>query len=548
MTEPDNDILMYPIDYQAVLKHMKEDMKDDWFVDPLGYEDLFLDKDDLLDKLKGNLERGHGVYESGNRLLYDIPKTNFGLRYALETDFYDRFIYQSICSYLMPYIDPLLSNRVLSHRYNQYKNRSNEKYIFKNRIELWNTFEGLTYLGLYENKHLLVTDLLNYFEHISIENIKSSFLSLVPDIKVSGVEKNRIRSAIHTLTKLLEKWCYNNLHGLPQNRDPSSFIANVVLYSVDKEMANLGYDYYRYVDDIRIICKDEYESRRALKDLVINLRKLGLSINSKKTTLLNNQSENIQDIFGGSDERIIAIDNMWRSKNKKVISRSIPMLHEMIMELLTKKDTQSRSFRFCINRLKSLLSTNIFDSQAILAQEIVDKIIDNLQIQPSSTDQFCKLLADFDLSIEQYSKIELLLTNDSISIYTWQNYHLWILLSYKEYATEGLINKAIWNINNATLSAEVPACFIYLAATGNHSQLKSLLHLFDEKWPFQHQRALLIAAQKYSKLDLKPLVNKISPQIKGTTARLTNTNNKKYVSIINKSSLTEIYNDLNPYD
>ncbi|WP_219625473.1 hypothetical protein, partial [Vibrio parahaemolyticus] len=86
-----------------------------------------------------------GNYESGDRALYDVPKRALGLRYTLETDFYDRFLYQAICTYLIPYFDPLLSNRVFSHRFNKH---GKKKYLFKHRIELWNTFENLSYVAL----------------------------------------------------------------------------------------------------------------------------------------------------------------------------------------------------------------------------------------------------------------------------------------------------------------------------------------------------------------------------------------------------------------
>ena len=89
----------------------------------------------------------------------------------------------------------------------------------------------------------------------------------------------------------MEKWYYNDRHGLPQNRDASSFIANIVLDAVDKSMVNKGYDYFRYVDDIRIICTDEFEAKRALNDLIFELRKFGLNINSKKTVILDKDSD-----------------------------------------------------------------------------------------------------------------------------------------------------------------------------------------------------------------------------------------------------------------
>lgn len=168
-----NEFFHFPVHTDAVLLHLRQDMRDDWFIDSLNYEDLLSRKPSLLDKIETKIDEGNGTYIPNDRFIYDVPKSNLGLRYSLETDFYDRFLYQAICSFLLPYYDPLISNRVFSHRYNP--NRSKEKYIFKNRIELWNTFEGITKLGVIDDNFLLVTDLLNYFEHISIKNIEREF-------------------------------------------------------------------------------------------------------------------------------------------------------------------------------------------------------------------------------------------------------------------------------------------------------------------------------------------------------------------------------------
>ncbi|MCF5032482.1 RNA-directed DNA polymerase, partial [Pseudomonas syringae] len=246
------ELLAFPIDIDAVLQHLKQDMRDDWFVDVLQHQDLFSNKLQLHDTLKSLLLEENGRYLGCERQAYDIPKKGLGIRYSLETDFYDRFIYQAICSYLMPFYDPLLSHRVLGHRHN--KKRLSERYIFKSRIDLWKTFEGVTKTALSNDQSLLVTDLINYFENISLSAISTSFEIMLEKVSASGPEKTLIRNAIHTLCTLLARWGYNERHGLPQNRDASSFIANVVLNSVDQNMVALGYDYYRYVDDIRIIC------------------------------------------------------------------------------------------------------------------------------------------------------------------------------------------------------------------------------------------------------------------------------------------------------
>ncbi|MGQ1387024.1 hypothetical protein ACT41S_15585 [Acinetobacter baumannii] len=216
----DTPLFVFPIDIKAVIAHLTQDMRDDWFPDPLKFLDLIEKTNDIHSIVNTLLEENNGIYHASICNICDVPKKGLGIRYALETDFYDRLVYQAICSYLMPYFDQLLSHRILGHRYN--KNRKEEKYIFKPRIELWKVYEGVTFTAFKNNQALLCTDIFNYFENISIENIRISFESKISTLKVEGHEKYKIRSAIDMLCKLLTKWTYNGSNGLPQNRE--SFI------------------------------------------------------------------------------------------------------------------------------------------------------------------------------------------------------------------------------------------------------------------------------------------------------------------------------------
>ncbi|CAI3964706.1 MAG: RNA-directed DNA polymerase [Alteromonas macleodii] len=545
----DENLLAFPINYRATLKHLRQDLKDDWFFDTVRYEDLLSNTRNLHEILSKNLEENHGEYKSGHRTMYDVPKRSLGLRYSLETDFYDRFLYQAICTYLIPYFDPILSHRVFSHRYNKH---GKEKYLFKHRIELWNTFENISYIALEDDKTLLITDLLNYFEQISIESIECAFIGMMSAIDASGAEKNNIRSAINTLKVLLQKWCYNERHGLPQNRDASSFIANVVLDAVDKRMVDKGYDYFRYVDDIRIICSDEFEAKRALNDLIFELRKLGLNINSKKTEILNNSSKNIDEFFPSSDETMILIDTMWRSKSKKVIARSIPILFEFLQKQIRSGETQSRPFRYCINRFKTLISSNIFDSKSILAGEIADALIEELPHQAVSSDQFSKLLMDLDLSAVQCENIVDFIKNKDIAIHGWQNYHLIMLLAYKKFKSSALVEHCKKLVILDIKSPESPACFIYLASVGLEQEVESFIPLFNESWPYQHQRCFLIALQESDPKKLSPMFGKVGYRTKGTVKRMKQNKHFSgktiYLRDFNTTVITEVYNELSPYE
>lgn len=542
-------LLTFPIDIGVTLKHLRQDMKDDWFYDAVRYEDLLTNGRDLLKILSENLEMNHGVYKSGDKAVYDVPKRVLGLRYTLEIDFYDRFLYQAICTFLIPYFDPLLSNRVFSHRFNKH---GKPRYLFKHRIELWNTFENLSHLALADDKTLLVTDLLNYFEQITIEAVESAFIRMIADIQASGAEKNTIRSSVSTLRALLEKWCYSERHGLPQNRDASSFIANIVLDVVDKKMVEMGYDYFRYVDDIRIICTDEMEARRALNDLIFELRKLGLNINSKKTVILDKKSENIKEFFPSKDDTMTLIDTMWRSKSKKVIARSIPILFKFLQKQLNKGETQSRPFRYCVNRFKTLISSNLFNSKSVLAAEIADALIGELGKQPVSTDQFCKLLMDLDLSNDQNQTIADFIVNKNIAIHGWQNYHLILLMAYKKNLTKVLIDHCKFLISQRVESPEVPACFIYLASIGLEDEVENFIGNFKGTWPYQHQRYFLIALQNTPRKKLKPMFGKVGYRLKGTVDRLQKNQKFKgetvYLKEFNKTLIDDIYDEISPYE
>ncbi|QMW13685.1 RNA-directed DNA polymerase [Pseudoalteromonas sp. MT33b] len=545
----DENLLAFPINYKATLKHLRQDLKDDWFFDTVRYEDLLSNTLDLHEILSKNLVVNQGEYKPGHRTMYDVPKRSLGLRYSLETDFYDRFLYQAICTYLIPFFDPILSHRVFSHRYNKH---GREKYLFKHRIELWNTFENISYTALEDDKTLLITDLLNYFEQISIEAIEHAFIEMMSEIDASGAEKNNIRSAINTLKVLLQKWCYNDRHGLPQNRDASSFIANVVLDAVDKSMVNKGYDYFRYVDDIRIICSDEFEAKRALNDLIFELRKLGLNINSKKTEILSNNSKNIEEFFPSSDETMILIDTMWRSKSKKVITRSIPILFQFLQKQIQDGETQSRPFRYCINRFKTLISSNIFDSKSILAGEIADALIAELPHQAVSSDQFSKLLMDLELSNLQCENIVDFIKNKDVAIHGWQNYHLIMLLAYKKFKSLALVEHCKNLVNLDAKSPESPACFIYLASIGLEQEVESFIPLFNESWPYQHQRYFFIALQETEPKKFRPIFDKIGYRTKGTVKRMKKNKHFSgetvYLKDFNTTVITEVYNELSPYE
>lgn len=555
VAEPDKvlieriDILAFPIDVNAVLQHLHRDMRDDWFVDVLQHRDLFMNKQALRDVLHEVLLEGNGRYGPSKRSICDIPKKGFGVRYALETDFYDRFIYQAICSYLIPFYDPLLSPRVLGHRYD-HKRRS-KKELFKGRIELWQTFEGVTKTAIRNNQALFATDLINYFENITIESIRAAFEGMLPNIIASGPEKVLIRNSISTLCELMAHWGYSERHGLPQNRDASSFIANVVLNSVDQEMVQLGFDYYRYVDDIRIICDNTRAARNAATVLIGHLRTVGMNINSSKTKILTAESSeaDLNEFFPGSDDRSLAIDSMWRTRSRRVIIRSTKYIFQLLRECVESKQTQSRQFRFAVNRLIQIVDAGIFDVRDELASQLKSLLIESLEEHAVSTDQYCRLLSSLDLSPDELAKIERFLCDHERSIHSWQNYHLWLILARCKHKTDELVNLAKGRIKTDVLRSEVPAIFIYLRCVDEVKFLEEIATTFRSSWPYYHQRNYLLATSDSNRDFLKPVVEHLGPKLKGTVSRAKShfVDNVPLVER-ERTPMLKLYDALSPYE
>ncbi|QXI03743.1 RNA-directed DNA polymerase [Pseudomonas tensinigenes] len=543
------ELLAFDIDVDAVLQHLTQDMRDDWFFDVLQHRDLIENKKQLHENLQSLILDGNGKYQGAIRTVYDIPKKSIGLRYSLETDFYDRFIYQAICSFLIPYYDPLLSHRVLGHRYN--KNRSSERYIFKSRIDLWTTFEGVTKTSLQNNQTLLVTDLINYFENISIDSIRSAFEESIDKIAATGPKKLMIRNAINTLCELLSRWGFNEKHGLPQNRDASSFIANVVLNSVDQTMVSLKYDYYRYVDDIRIICSSPQAAKIALTELINQLRKIGMNINSAKTNILtsNSATEEISESFPTSDDRSQTIDSMWRSRSRRVIARSAKYIHQLLRECINEKQSQSRQFRFAINRLIQLTEANLFDIHTDIAVELKQLLIKTLEDHAASTDQYCRILWALKPSSDELETISAYLQDHDRSIYSWQNFHLWLLLARAKFKNNEIIGFARKKLTENLLHSECSAIFIYLRCTNETDHLRPLIQEFSNDWPFYHQRNFLLAINEFDKEDVAELLPKIGTKLMWTGLRA-----KPYfengIPLLDRepASALSIYEEISPYE
>lgn len=537
----------FEVDVGQVLRNLNSDLFDEWFYDCLNYQDLLRSKSQVVEIIKGQIGKGHGRYPPQQRIVRNIPKKGLPIRYSLETDFFDRFAYQAICTFLIKFYDPLLSHRVLSHRYSKHS----KKYLFQNRIERWFTYEGVTFTFKKDQKYLLVTDLANYFENIRNKDILGSFEELLPEIKASPDEKQQIRNALDLLGTCLESWSFADGFGLSQNRDPSSFLANVVLCSIDRKIAGLGYDYYRYVDDIRIICQTQDSAKKAMVDLISCLRERGLNVNSAKTTILGPESteDEIAAEFPNRDPRVVAIEQMWKSKSKAIILKSIKYLIALLVECIELEQTQSRQFRFAANRLAQLSDIGVLSAKQ-LGGPLTSLLVESMFEQPASTDQYCKILNLLGIEGECSHRIQTFLKDRDRAIHDWQNYHLWMLLAKKSIKSNDLRFLALSIVKAGLASAEAGAIIIWADQVGYKSVLNAVLSQFDAGLPFQVQRYLAIATRNYPSSKLKHVYPLASDRIRGTRelAKGFENENGKVEFPKREVAIKDLFDEVSEYD
>jgi len=535
-------------DVTEVVRQLKRDIKDDFHPDSLGYEDI-LTSNTAAELLSESIERNHGLFVPEGRTELNIPKPGFVLRYSLDMSLLDRLYYQALVGHLVPYYDPLLPNQVLSHRYAGSDHRSG-RYLYKHPIEQWKLFQRYTALEARSKPVILATDIVNYFENIQVARIISVLEDNIYRLKASGSAKAQLRRIVTDLNRCLQKWCYKPSHGLPQNRDASSFLSNLVMLPVDESMIRHGYTYFRYMDDIRIAATSRYQARAALQHLTIELRRLGLNVNSAKTIIVEPGMQRYAKTLGENEPLLTNIDNMWNSKSLPVIRRSFAPLQRLALDLIERGATDERGFRFCVQRLESLALCPELAVPSSFFQPMIDLCIKALDTQPFSSDKIVRFLKAAPTSSTEIGEVAKLLMDHNRAIYDWQNYLLWQLLTCKNHADPALTALAKHRAGQVERPADRAGAILFLGAMGSDDDRRFIAKSFESYKDHIIQRNALIAVHQIDfnegiKANVAPHV---LPSLKGTYRRLHRDFPGEYYRPLPSVSALKLYDELSGYD
>lgn len=484
------------LDEKRLFRQLRNDLRDDWFPDPLGFSDMLSDGF-VTGKVLANFEQNHGRYVPDKRILLNVPKSNFTLRYALETSLCDRALYHGLTAFLVPFYDRLIPWNAFSHRHDYVHH--NSKYLFKRGVPSWRDFVGAAKSAITADSWLLSTDLTNFYENVDLDRLRDALLGLLPEVKASAAEKAAIRAHVDMLFTCLRAWAYDESKGLPQNRDASSFLANIYLYPVDCAMREYGYEkrYFRYMDDIKIVCRNEFEARKALKQLSLALRALNLTLNSKKTGIHAASDEReILDCLDEGAPEIQHIDTLWGTKSRDAILRSIPLLKQTTKKLIQSGQTDCRDFRYCINRITALALSTDFTAPSAFFADVSPAIVDSVTKFPASTDQFAQYLAAVEVRPRDLTPVARYLCDEERSVYNWQNYRLWTVLAQTAHRNRALQTRALNLVKSGDDLPSRAGASIYLGALGPASARVAIAKGFSSLTTFIGQRCGLIGIQE----------------------------------------------------
>ncbi len=481
---------------------LKNDMRDDWFHDPLHYIDLCTNEF-IFNQLRVYFNGKE--YKSTEAEIFFIPKVNFTLRQAIITPFLDKLIYISTVKVLSKKMDNALINNVYHARCNRHK----ENFLILHGVEQWKKMNFQLEASSKNHKYVLEIDILNFYDNIN----KKLLIKKLHRI----CENQNDSNAVLLLESILDGMTLKEI-GLPQNSDASSMLATFYLNQIDSFVSNQVPEYFRFMDDIRIFCNSHFEARKILKLVETELRRCHLTVNSQKTKIRKLEPEALKEYELVYDTNLKSIHSLCSSKNFAHINQAFHSCKQIITDNFTldleENAKESRRVRFALRIIQTLAKRglNISDSSDFLDQLIL--ISKSLIAKPWNTNLFCKILNFLPkdkIPVEVWDSVYEIITDDRYNIYSWQAYHLWLILAKHKFNSRELIKYAIESVekNDDTKRPIVASMLIYLCSVDENYR-KILLRKFEENFThgyFQNRLALITLRSFSPELVPKKYIN-----------------------------------------
>jgi reverse transcriptase-like protein len=227
-----------------------------------------------LDRLQTRIDGGYSP--SACQICYE-PKPKWMVRPGAVMELKDEIVFNAILGHFHAEIwnaidwsqgDPDVANQFQ-------KNAVGPSWVHSD-FRVWNEWREKSLHKLNEDVQFVVfADIAAFYENIDLQRLRS-------DLLAAGLSN----ASVDLLTSLLSRWAHPRGKGIPQGYSASDILAKIYMSPVDHALQNAGFRHLRYVDDIRIFCRDSLEARRALLQLNELLRNRGLNLQTAKTEII----------------------------------------------------------------------------------------------------------------------------------------------------------------------------------------------------------------------------------------------------------------------
>ncbi|MEO5730767.1 MAG: RNA-directed DNA polymerase, partial [Byssovorax sp.] len=436
------------VDWHRTLAWLKEDVRDDFFPDPVRYLDVFDDSKAYLAQHPQHLDQ----FDRTPCQRLKVPKQSFLTRDAVVLPMDFRIPYMATLCELFPVIAPAMGKQCYS--YNKFHAVSHEvgEYPFPilETLNSWSDFENDCRMAAFgefviADKWIVIADLANYYEHIKVDDLVLALRDLLPRSSAA-----QLSPCLESLGKMLH-WCSGMGSGIPQNYDPSSFMGSLLLTAVDREMASsVGIFFARYVDDMRIVANSRGDALDALHRLQLACRRRGFFLNSAKSKLLEPGTPEYYAFFAADHEKKLQeVETVLDTEHVPTIEKIIPGMIRGMKE--SDDDGNDRMARAYAGRL--LEAGSFEDIRERCLSPLREFALRQFWKSPGGADKWCRFLSA-DVNEDVQRELCKMLANHGYNRHEWVNMYAVVALSRAE---KSVLSTTIDTLRRIVFDSHSPA-------------------------------------------------------------------------------------------
>lgn len=510
------------------------DLEKSFAPDPLKYCDYDYKLDETLKVLIYHLKAGE--YQAKKAENFDLPKGEFAIRPGVIVDILDLTVINRLLVDFIFKLDRKLPAGVTAYRLRQdpklqFRIEREPAYFVlskykreKIKIEepwynLWPKYRKnlLNDLKSGKYKYVATTDITAYFEDIN--------LITLGEILKKKVGRNL--NSINMIIEIFRSWTLRDpanirqQRGLPQGPIISGVLSNYYLDIVDTYLENEKkrgrIKWYRYCDDIHVLCKSREQAKAILLKIGGMLRQLGLNQSAEKTKLLTSQ-EAIKEIYNEIAENISSIleDSQKRKADRAVL---IDRLRNEYKKISRRKRLDSK--------IEAALMRMYTAARVLESPLLTNRVGDDFIRFPMRSKSICKYARQFINYKPVLRKLDFQLTNKThrLLLYNFQlaflvtafrnlkKHDRSIFNAIKEVAFD---TKRHWYVRTQAITT-----LFYLGVNlVRTNQVKKLLYQSNHR--FIRRQALILIPLCFSPKETIDWLNSVAKDLNTTVSRMAN--------------------------